>query len=134
MYISIDGCVTAIICISTTSIIVIIIIIVSSCIIAIITITITIIIITTIIVIIIIIIIAPSSSSSVSPGRRVWEKRVPVCEARARPWLRTNGVSANGAHCKSDEFWQMREKGTPWHFWEDKRRLTGVPKKSVKKQ
>ena len=25
------------------------------------------------------------------------------------------------------------EKGTPWHFWEDKIRLTGVPKKTLQK-
>ena len=30
-------------------------------------------------------------------------------------------------------FDRLGEKGTPWHFWEDKSRLTGVPKKSVKK-
>ena len=33
--------------------------------------------------------------------------------------------------CKSNEFRQTGEKGAPWHFWEDKSRLTGVPKKSV---
>ena len=32
--------------------------------------------------------------------------------------------------CRSDEFWQIWEKGTPWHFWGDKSRLTGVPKES----
>ena len=26
-------------------------------------------------------------------------------------------------------FDRLREKGTPWHFWESKSRLTGVPKK-----
>ena len=25
----------------------------------------------------------------------------------------------------------LGEKGTPWHFWEDKRRLAGAPKKSL---
>ena len=33
---------------------------------------------------------------------------------------------------KGNERWQVVEKGTPWrHFWEDKSRLTGVPKKSL---
>ena len=31
--------------------------------------------------------------------------------------------------CKSNELWQIGEKGTPWRFWEDKSRLTGVSKK-----
>ena len=34
---------------------------------------------------------------------------------------------------KSDEFWQIGEKGAPWHFWEYTNRLMGVPQKSVKK-
>ena len=33
--------------------------------------------------------------------------------------------------CESNEFWQIVEKGTPWHFWEDQSRLTGVPEKSL---
>ena len=33
--------------------------------------------------------------------------------------------------CKSNEFRQIGEKDTPWHFWEDKSRLTGVPKRSL---
>ena len=34
--------------------------------------------------------------------------------------------------CESNKFWQIGEKGTPWHyFWEDKSRLTGVPKNSL---
>ena len=31
--------------------------------------------------------------------------------------------------CKSSEFRQIVKKGTPWHFWEDKSRLTEVPQK-----
>ena len=38
---------------------------------------------------------------------------LPLADA---PWWRTHGVNANG------------EKGTPWRFWEDTNRLTGVPK------
>ena len=26
------------------------------------------------------------------------------------------------------QFCQIGEKGTPWHFWEDESRLTGIPK------
>ena len=33
--------------------------------------------------------------------------------------------------CKSNELWQIGEKGTPWHFWEDKSRLTEVPTTSL---
>ena len=33
--------------------------------------------------------------------------------------------------CRSNEFSQIGEKGTPWHFWENQSRLTGVPKKSL---
>ena len=37
---------------------------------------------------------------------------------------------------KSNELRRIGEKGTPWHFWEDKSRQTGVPQKSssVEKQ
>ena len=64
-------------------------------------------------------------------------------------WLRTHGVNTNGAD-KLDEIYQINvggkrdfevmsfdrlgEKDTPWHFWEDKSRLTGVPKKSLCQQ
>ena len=45
-----------------------------------------------------------------------------------------NGVSTNeSGRCKSNVFWQIGEKGTPWHFWEDESRLTGVPNKSLSK-
>ena len=30
-------------------------------------------------------------------------------------------------------FDRLGKKGTPWHFWEDKHMLTGVPRKPVKK-
>ena len=30
---------------------------------------------------------------------------------------------------QSSEFRQIGEKGAPWHFWEDKSRLPGVPQK-----
>ena len=36
-----------------------------------------------------------------------------------------------GGRCKSNEFRQIGNKGAPWHFWEDNRRLTGVPQKSL---
>ena len=32
--------------------------------------------------------------------------------------------------CKSNEFCQIGEKVTPWHFWEDNSSLTGVPNKN----
>ena len=44
--------------------------------------------------------------------------------------LRTNGVDSIGAAAKVMNFDRLR-KGTPWHFWDDKSRLTGVPKKSL---
>ena len=43
--------------------------------------------------------------------------------------LRTNGVNTNGAAARVINFDRLKEKGTPWHFWEDKSRLTGAPKK-----
>ena len=47
-------------------------------------------------------------------------------------WLRTNGVNTNGAAAKViTGFWPIEEKATPWHFWEYKSRLTGVPKKPL---
>ena len=46
-------------------------------------------------------------------------------------WLRTNGVNTNGTAAKVMNFDRLGKKGTPWHFWEDKSRLTGVPKKSL---
>ena len=33
--------------------------------------------------------------------------------------------------CKVMSFDRFGEEGTPWHFWEDKSKLTGVPKKSL---
>ena len=48
--------------------------------------------------------------------------------------LRTNGVNTIGVAAKAMFcLKQIGEKGTPWHFWEDNSRLTGVPKMSVKK-
>ena len=48
--------------------------------------------------------------------------------------LRTNGVNTSGAAAEvSNVFWRIGEKGTPWHFWEDKCRLTGVPLRQKKK-
>ena len=41
----------------------------------------------------------------------------------------TSGSTYALAHCESNEFWLIGEKGTPWHFWEYTSRLTGVPKK-----
>ena len=34
-------------------------------------------------------------------------------------------------HCKSNGFWQIGEKGTPWHFWGDESRLMGVTERSL---
>ena len=54
--------------------------------------------------------------------------------SRRNIWLWTKWVNTNGAAAKVVFFWQIWEIGTPWHFWEDKSRLTGVPKSpSVKK-
>ena len=30
---------------------------------------------------------------------------------------------------RNNDFWRIGEKGTPWHFWVDGSRFTGVPKK-----
>ena len=46
-------------------------------------------------------------------------------------WSRTNGVNTNGAAAKVMNFDRSGKKGTPWHFWEDKRRLKGVHQKSL---
>ena len=53
---------------------------------------------------------------------------------RSTCWLRRNGVNTNGVAAKVMSFDRFREKGTPCHFWEDKSRLTGVPKKSLLKK
>ena len=37
-------------------------------------------------------------------------------------WLRTNGVSTNGAAAKVMNFDRFGKKDTPWHFWEDRSR------------
>ena len=37
----------------------------------------------------------------------------------------------NGASAEVANFHRLGEKGTPWHFWGDRSRLTGVPKKSL---
>ena len=42
-----------------------------------------------------------------------------------------NGVSTNGAAAKVMDFDRLGQKGTLWHFWEVKSRLTGVPNKSL---
>ena len=64
-------------------------------------------------------------------GRRGLRGRAALLLLRAaEPWLRTNGVGTNGAAAKVMNSDRLGEKGTPWHFWEDKSRLTGAPKKS----
>ena len=45
--------------------------------------------------------------------------------------LRTNGVDTNGAAAKVINFDRFGKKVRPWHFWEEKSRLTGVPQKSL---
>ena len=40
-------------------------------------------------------------------------------------------VNTNGAAAKVTFFDRLGQKGTPWHFWEDKSMLTGGPKKSL---
>ena len=42
------------------------------------------------------------------------------------PAGRTNGAAAEVMSVD-----RLGEKGTPWHFWEDKSRLTGVAKKPL---
>ena len=52
------------------------------------------------------------------------------------PRLRTNGVNTNGAAAKVMNFDRLGKKViTPWYFWEDTNKLTGVPntKFAVKK-
>ena len=50
---------------------------------------------------------------------------------RSIHWLRTDGVNTNRDAAKVVDFDGLGTKGTPWHFLEDKSRLTGVPKKSL---
>ena len=45
--------------------------------------------------------------------------------------MRTNGVNTNGAAAKVIGVLTWGKTGTPWYFWEDKRRSTGVPKRSL---
>ena len=40
-------------------------------------------------------------------------------------------VNANGADAKVMNFDRLGKKGTPWHFWQYKSRLTGVTKRSL---
>ena len=47
-------------------------------------------------------------------------------------WLRTNGVNTAGAAANVTNLDRLGKKGTPWHFWEDTSRLTGVQSPSVK--
>ena len=44
--------------------------------------------------------------------------------------FRTSGVNTNVAATKIvNEFWQIEEEGSPWHFGEYKSRLMGVPRR-----
>ena len=54
-----------------------------------------------------------------------------VTPGRGSVRLRTDGVRTNGAAAKVMNFERWGKRGTPWHFWEDKSSLTGVPKKSL---
>ena len=45
-----------------------------------------------------------------------------------------NRVNNNGAAAKVMIFDNIGEKDTPWHFREEKRRLTGVPKRSLRRK
>ena len=56
-----------------------------------------------------------------------WRRPAAGC---VRAWLRTTGVNTNGAAARVMNLTDW-EKGTPWHYWEDKNRLTGVPKRSL---
>ena len=49
-------------------------------------------------------------------------------------WLRTNGVNTNGAAAKVMNFVRLGKQIRPVTFWEDKSRLTGVPKKSLRRK
>ena len=63
---------------------------------------------------------SPSPSPSLSLSLPL-----PHCPSAALPlalWLRTNGVNTNGAAAKVMIFDRLGEKGTPWHFCEDKLR------------
>ena len=40
------------------------------------------------------------------------------------------GINADGAAAKIMSFIGLGEKSTPWHFWEDNSRVTGVPERS----
>ena len=42
-----------------------------------------------------------------------------------------NKIDTNGAAANVKSFDSLGKKGTPWHFWEDKSRLTGSSKKSL---
>ena len=80
-----------------------------------------------------------SSNSKNSDNRRPREghlglrspERLP--KLQATPRLRDKRISTSGVTPKVMFCLQLGEKGTPWHFWEYKSRLTGVPKKSLSK-
>ena len=56
----------------------------------------------------------------------------PPAGASARaPWFADKWGRHWWGCCKSNEFRQLGDKGTAWHFWEDKSRLRGVPNKSL---
>ena len=60
-----------------------------------------------------------------------------MCFARSLGFLRPAGPAWPSGSRRLLGYGQMGstwEKGTPWHFWEDKSRLTGVPKQSLCQQ
>ena len=46
-------------------------------------------------------------------------------------WLQTNGVNTHGAAAKVMIVDGLGKTNTPLHFWEDKSKLTGMPKRSL---
>ena len=67
-------------------------------------------------------------SISLRSARRVVRRRTKAPRQLREPWLRTNGVNTNGRNF--DRSWKV-EKGTPWHRWESKSKLMGVPERSL---
>ena len=61
-------------------------------------------------------------------------RRLQASRGALSGWSLTHGVNTHGAVAKVMFFLQIVEEGSPWHFSEDKSRLTGVPKKSYVKR
>ena len=59
-------------------------------------------------------------------GHRYLRRRTRRC---ARLLVADKWGQHEWGRCESNEFWQIGEKGTPWHFWEDEKQVNGSTQK-----